>query len=121
MKNTEKKMKKSTLIKTSKTPPAAWPTENEWAETEKKLARSKPAKRLPLDASPVEQAKQELCSHFVRYCQEKDLTQRELAEVLGVSESRVSEIVRYHHGRFTIDKLLELLNIIKPKLKFKVA
>ncbi|MFZ4403031.1 MAG: XRE family transcriptional regulator [Pseudobdellovibrionaceae bacterium] len=115
------KVKKSKLIKVSKTPPPGWPTEKEWAEIEKKLDKSKQTKILASDASPVDRAKHELCAHFIRYCQEKNITQRQLAEILGVSESRVSEIVHYHHGRFTIDKLLELLNIIKPKLKFKVA
>lgn len=116
-----KKAKKSTLIRVSKTPPPGWPTESEWVEIEKKLGKTRPTKILPRDASPVDRAKHELCAHFIRYCQEKNVTQRELAEILGVSESRVSEIVHYHHGRFTIDKLLELLNIIKPNLKFKVA
>lgn len=114
-------MKKSKPTKISKTAPSGWPTETEWVEIEKKLSKSKPTKILPSYASPVDRAKHELCSHFVRYCQEKNVTQRELAETLGVSESRVSEIVHYHHGRFTIDKLLMLLNVIKPKLKFKVA
>jgi len=118
VKKTTKKAKPS---KISRTPPPGWPTESEWVEIDKKLGKSKPTKVLAGDASSVDRAKHELCAHFVRYCQEKDLTQRELAKILGVSESRVSEIVHYHHGRFTIDKLLELLNIIKPKLKFKVA
>ena len=114
-------MKREKLGKTSKTPPRGWPSEKEWTAIEKKLSKLKPSKVLPTNAGPVDQVKHELCSHFVRYCQEKNVTQRELALRLGVSESRVSEIVHYHHGRFTIDKLLELLNIIKPKLKLNVA
>ena len=107
--------------KVSKTPPAGWPTEAEWIDVEKKLSKAKPSKALPPNASPVDRAKHELCAHFVRYCLEKDVSQRDLAQTLGVSESRVSEIVHYHHGRFTIDRLLELLSIIHPKVKFKVA
>ncbi len=108
-------------IRTSKTSPTGWPTEKEWKEVEKRLSRSKPSKVLPHNASPVDQTKQELCSHFVRYCLNEQISQRELAKILGVAESRVSEITHYHHERFTIDKLMQLLNIIKPKLKMKVA
>lgn len=114
-------MKKAKPNKVSNTPPPGWPTEGEWITIEKTLRKSKPSKILSPDASLVDQAKHELCEHFIRYCREKNLTQRELAAILGVSESRISEIVHYHHGRFTIDKLLELLNIIKPKLKIRVA
>lgn len=105
----------------SKTPPIKWPTETEWHDVEKKLSKARPSKGLPDDASPVGRAKHELCAHFVRYCLEKDISQRELAKILGVSESRVSEIVHYHHSRFTLDRLIELLLVIRPKLKFKVA
>ena len=114
-------MKKTNNTKKSTTPPPGWPSKSDWIKIEKKLAHTKPSTLLPPNASPVEKTKHELCSHFVRYCQEKQLTQRALAETLGVSESRVSEIVHYNHGRFTIDKLLELLSIIKPKLQLKVA
>jgi len=79
------------------------------------------SKVLTAKASPVDRIKQELCAHFVQYRLQEGLSQRDLARTLGVSESRVSEIVHYHHSRFTIDKLVELLYIIKPKLKIKVA
>ena len=114
-------MKKTRTVKISKTPPPGWPTKSEWIEIEKTLEKSKAIQIISSQTSPVDRAKHELCAHFVRYCQEKKITQRELAKILCVSESRVSEIVHYRHGRFTIDKMLELLNIIKPKLKFKVA
>ncbi len=114
-------MRKEKPRKIGKTPPPGWPTENEWNVIEKKLNRSKPSKTLPANAGPVDRIKHELCSHFVRYCHEKKISQRELAVILSINESRISEIVHYHHGRFTIDKLLELLSVIKPKLKLNVA
>lgn len=108
-------------VKHSKTPPRNWPSEKEWERVEKELEKAAPSRGLPAHASPVDRIKYDLCSHFVRYCLDKDLSQRELAKVLGVSESRVSEIVHYHHERFTIDKLIELLAIIRPRLKVSVA
>lgn len=112
------KVKKNRVSRAS---PRGWPTEKEWSDIERRLAKAKPTKVLPTNASAVDRIKHELCAQFVQYCREKELTQRELAKLLGVTESRVSEIVHYHYGRFTIDKLLELLSIIKPKLKFNVA
>jgi predicted XRE-type DNA-binding protein len=76
---------------------------------------------LPKKAGPVETAKHEICSLFVRYFNRARITQKEMAKLLDVTESRVSEILHYHHERFTIDKLLELLARIKPDVKVKVA
>ena len=102
-------MKKSKKpVRVSKVPPPGWPSEEQWQEVEKKLDKGLPSKVLPENASPVQRTKQDLCAHFVRYFNSSKLNQRELAKELGVTESRVSEILNYHHERFTIDKLLEL-------------
>lgn len=114
-------MKKIRPTRVSKTPPPGWPTEYEWKEIEKKLGKGLASKLLPKDAGPVETAKHEICSHFVRYFNGASISQKEMAKQLDVTESRVSEILHYHHERFTIDKLLELLARIKPDVKVKVA
>ena len=115
-----KKLTKKPLRK-SKTPPKDYPTESEWSDVEKGLSKSLPSKMLPANASPVDRTKQEICAHFIKYRIATNVTQRELAKRLDVTESRVSEILHFHFERFTIDKLLELLNKIKPDLRLKVA
>ena len=115
-------MKKTKMkVQYSKTPPPGYPTEKEWVEIEKELARRLSSRVLPENADPVQRAKQDICEHFVRYFNKAKITQRELAIKLGVTESRVSEIIHYHHDRFTIDKLLELLVKLKPEIRIKVA
>ncbi|WP_413577267.1 XRE family transcriptional regulator [Bdellovibrio sp. HCB290] len=116
-------MKKATKrpYKISKTPPPGWPTEDQWKEIDKKLEKKPASKALPSDAGPVERTKHELCAQFIKYRRQEDINQRELAQRLGVTDSRVSEILHYHHGRFTIDKLLELLAKIRPEVKIRVA
>ncbi len=116
-------MKKVTKrpYKVSKTPPSGWPTEEQWKEVEKKLDKKPASKMLSASAGPVERTKHELCAHFIKYRRLEDISQRELAQRLGVTDSRVSEILHYHYERFTIDKLLELLAKIRPEVKIKVA
>ena len=115
-----KKLTKKTPRK-SKMPPKGYPTESEWIDIEKDLEKSLPSKMLPANASSVDRTKQEICEHFIKYRLAANITQRELAKRLDVTESRVSEILHYHFERFTIDKLLELLNKIKPDTRLKVA
>ena len=107
--------------KTSKVPPKGWPNEEEWKNIEKNFKEESVYQILSPRASPVDKIKYKLCEEFVKYCNEQELNQRELATKLGASEARVSEIVHYKYQRFTIDKLITLLSIIKPNLKFKVA
>ena len=115
-------MKKSKRpYKTSKTPPSDWPTEAEWTVIEKRLSKKQASKILSPNASPTERVKYDLCKHFIKYHQAAGISQREMAEQLGVTESRVSEILHYHIERFTIDKLLTLLNKIRPEIRIQVA
>ncbi len=117
MKKTEKKSK----VTHSKTPPRGYPSKAELEKMDKLLEKAHGSQGLSPNANPVDRIKYDLCAQFVRYSREHQTTQRELAKILGVNEARVSEIVRYRHQRFTIDKLVELLSVIKPNLKVKVA
>ncbi len=116
-------MKKTTKRphKVNSNPPSGWPTHEQWKEFENKTSEITVSKVLSSQASPVERTKQELCTHFIKYRQQEKISQRELAKRLGVTDSRVSEILHYHHARFTIDKLLLLLTRIRPETKIKVA
>jgi predicted XRE-type DNA-binding protein len=114
-------MKRIKPTRVSKTPPPGWPGKDQWKEIEKKLGKGPASKMLREDASPVETTKHDICSHFVRYFNGAKITQKEMAKELEVTESRVSEILHYHHERFTIDKLLSLLSRIKPDVRLKVA
>ncbi|MBX7231669.1 MAG: helix-turn-helix domain-containing protein [Bdellovibrionales bacterium] len=116
-------MKKATRkpTKTSKTPPKGWPSEEIITEAERKMKGGLASKLISPDAGPVERAKHELCELFIRYRRDEEITQRELAKRLEVTENRVSEILHYHHEQFTIDRLLELLHRVKPGITVKVA
>lgn len=119
--SSRKKLTTKVPHRLSKSPPPGWPSEEEWVEIEQDLKESLPTRFLPKNAGPVLRAKQELCGHFVHYFRVANITQREFARELGVTESRVSEILHFHHDRFTIDKLLELLARLNPKIRIKVA
>lgn len=112
-----KKVKK----RVSKNPPPNWPSEQQWEKLEKKISKGLISQAMPENPSPVEKTKHELCAHFVRYFNSKKISQKEFAKTLGVTESRISEILHYHYGRFTIDKLLLLLSKIKPEVKVHIA
>lgn len=98
-----------------------YPNQESLKKMDLKLAKAKGSASLRPNASTVEIFKHDLCSQFIRYHRENDLTQRELSKILGLSEARTSEILHYRHARFTADHLMKYLTIIKPNLKIKVA
>ena len=115
------KRKKLKPVEIRTTPPPGWPSEEVWADAERQMRGKLPSRWLPANAGPVAITKQRLCERFIIYSDMENITQRELARRLGVTESRVSEILHYHHDHFTIDRLLELLNKIKPGVILKIA
>ena len=98
-----------------------YPSEETLRKMDRKLAKVKGSAGLPPDASQVDVLKHELCAQFVRYHREHEVSQRELAKTIGLSEARMSEILHYRHGRFTADHLLKYLSKIKPNVRVKVA
>ena len=98
-----------------------FPSEETLRRMRKKLARAKGSRALPPDADLLDKSKYELCRQFVKYCLDNKVTQRELAEMIGANESRVSEIVHYHIHKLTLDRLVKYLEKIRPKAEVKVA
>lgn len=98
-----------------------YPSEETLKKMDRKLGKVKGSTALPVDASPVDILKHQLCAQFIRFQREQDLSQRDLAKLIGLSEARMSEVLHYRHGRFTVDHLVKYLTKIKPNLKIKVA
>ncbi len=101
--------------------PKDWPSAQILKEAEKQMKHGLATHLLSKNAGPVEKIKYELCSHFISYHQKEGISQKELARRLNITESRVSEILHYHHKQFTIDRLLDLLHRLNPKITVKVA
>ena len=62
--------------------------------------------RLPENLSALDRLKFNLCSQFVAYLIDHQLSQKQLAELLQVDPSRINEIVKYRIHLYTIDRLL---------------
>jgi predicted XRE-type DNA-binding protein len=52
---------------------------------------------------------------------QRDLSQIELAELLGIDQARVSEVVRHRIDKVSTDKLIAYNEKINPKVQFKIA
>ena len=100
----------------------SFPSNKEIQEILKELESSEPTFILDRkNASAVDKIKYDLCREFVIYMISNKISQVELAERLDIDKARVNKIIKYRIEVFTIDKLLSLLNIIKPSSELKVS
>jgi predicted XRE-type DNA-binding protein len=59
---------------------------------------------------------------YISQCGEAlGITQRELAEKIGIDESLMSKIVHYNFDDFTIDRLVKYLAILFPRADLKIS
>ena len=100
---------------------AKFPSEQELKVIRKKMAKVKGSQGLPPDATPLDRAKYDVCEQILVYMKNKKMAQRDLAKALDTSETRISEIVHYRIQKFTLDRLIGYLQMVKPMLTFKVA
>ena len=98
-----------------------FPSNQELERVRKKLNNSMASRPLPKNASKLDKVKFKLCEQFVIYKNENRITQRELARKLDINESLVSKIVHYRYEEFTVDRLINFLEVISPDFKLEVA
>ena len=73
---------------------------------------------FPPHEAEVLQVRADLMAKLRLWIRDSGLTQEEAAERLGITQSRVSNLVRGHWKKFSLDMLLTLA--IKAGLQFKI-
>jgi len=76
---------------------------------------------LPSNATEIERAKYQLCQLIAKYQREHRLLQKEIAEKIGVDESRISEILRGRIESFTLDRLIAYGEKLHPGLRVQIS
>ena len=59
--------------------------------------------------------------HVIEILGDTKLTQREIGNILGITQPDVSRLMNGHFSRFTIDKLLDFLKRLDRKVTIKVS
>jgi predicted XRE-type DNA-binding protein len=72
---------------------------------------------LPDNAGPVDRTKYKACEMIIRYRQKAGIKQKALADILGIDEARMSEVLHYKIENFTLDRLVGYAEKLYPNLK----
>lgn len=76
---------------------------------------------LPANASETDRAKYQLCQLIAKYQREHQLLQKDIAEKIGVDESRISDILRGKIESFSLDRLISYAQKLHPGLKVQIS
>lgn len=76
---------------------------------------------LGLEDAEELQARGILGFHVVQLLKDKDLKQREIAELLGIKQAEVSHLMNGHFSRFSTDKLLDFLKRLEHKVTIEIS
>lgn len=87
----------------------------------KKLAKADGTLMISPDASPLERFRWDLCQKFLQFKMDHDLSQVQLAELLGVDKAKVSKILHHRIEEFSTDRLVTLYQKIDPDIVIKVS
>ena len=98
-----------------------YPSEKKLAEMDKKLKNVQGTLMTGPSSSSAEKFRWDLCQNLVKFMGERDLSQIEFAKLLGIDQSRVSEIVNHRIDKVSTDKLITYNEKINPKVEFKIA
>ena len=78
-------------------------------------------KGLPVDASPIDKMKYNICQNILKYKHSKKFSNVALGKLLSINPSAVSRIIHCHIDKFKLDILLQyyqvvLISMNDPKL-----
>ena len=76
---------------------------------------------LSSNATEADRAKYQICQLIAKYLREHQIMQKELAEKLGVDESRISDLLRGKTDSFTLDRLIGYAEKLHPKLRILIT
>ncbi|MEE8059122.1 MAG: helix-turn-helix transcriptional regulator [Pseudomonadales bacterium] len=76
---------------------------------------------LGLEHAEELQARGMIGVHVVKMLKEKDMKQREIAELLSIKQAEVSHLLNGHFSRFTVDKLLDFLKHMDQKVTIQIS
>src|ERR1700676_3860029 len=76
---------------------------------------------LGLKDSDQLMARAQIGYHVFKILEDKDLKQREIADVLGIAQPDVSHLMNGHFSRFTTDTLLDFLKRLDRKVTIEIS
>ena len=91
---------------------SVFPPQEEFERVVKRAQKSDKRTNIGLspNASPIEKAKYDFCQTIARYRRENNLTEKSIAQQLGITLPRLDSILYSHIDEFSLDELANYAN-----------
>ena len=91
---------------------SVFPPQEEFERVVKRAQKSDKKTNIGLspNASPIEKAKYDFCQTIARYRRENNLTEKTVAQRLGITLPRLNSILYSHIDEFSLDELANYAN-----------
>ena len=102
---------------------SVFPPQEEFERVVKRAQESDERTNIGLspNASPMERAKYDFCQTIARYRRENNLTEKSIAQRLGITLPRLDSILYSHIDKFTLDELASYVNNLHIPFELKVV
>ena len=98
-----------------------FPSKTEVKRALKKLEKAEGTLARPATLNALEKFRWDLQQKFVGYKLTKKISQKEMAEIIGIDEGKMSKILHNRLEEFSTDRLITLYERLDPRVKLKVG
>lgn len=99
----------------------AFPSKTELKRALKKLETVEGTLALPENPTSLQKFRFDLQQKFVAYFLKEKISQREMAEIIGIDEGKISKILHNRLDEFSTDRLINLYEKLNPEVILKVS
>ena len=99
----------------------AFPSRKEIKRVLKELENVEGTLAIASNPTSLELFRWDICQNFIRFRKRQELSQKQLAEKLGIDEAKVSKILHYRIDEFSTDRLITLYEKLNPKVKLSIG
>jgi predicted XRE-type DNA-binding protein len=99
----------------------AFPSRAEIKRVLKKLENVEGTLAMPANPTPLQRFRHDIQQKLVAYKLINKISQREMAEILGIDEAKLSKILRNRLDGFSTDRLINLYGKLNPEIKLMVS
>lgn len=97
------------------------PTKAEVKRALKKLEKAEGTLAKPANPTALEKFRWDIQQKFVSYKLDRKMSQKELAGIIGIDESKMSKILHNRLEEFSTDRLITLYERLDPHVKLRVG
>ncbi|HRO68356.1 MAG TPA: XRE family transcriptional regulator [Pseudobdellovibrionaceae bacterium] len=90
-------------------------------EIDSVLEKAEGTLSLAANPTPLQKLRWDICQKFIKFKRQNELSQKELARMVGVDDAKISKILHHRISEFSTDRLISLYGKINPRMKLKIS